>query len=59
MFFILGFISCFAVYFFVPEFSGRSYAQLDELFARRVPARKFKEFKCTGDYGRDLTITEE
>ncbi|KAK4939036.1 hypothetical protein LTR10_020610 [Elasticomyces elasticus] len=29
-------------------------AQIDELFVRRIPARKFQSTECTGDYGRDL-----
>ena len=28
-------------YFFLPEFKHRSYRELDILFNRRVPARKF------------------
>lgn len=31
-----------ALYFFYPETSGRTYQELDELFERKVPARKFK-----------------
>ena len=27
------------------QFKGRSYAELDELFARRIPARKFRATK--------------
>ncbi len=55
MFFGLGFICCFGIYFFVPDFTGRSFAQIDECFYKRVPARKFKSFECDGDYGRDLS----
>lgn len=29
-------------YFFLPELKGRSYREIDILFNRRVPARKFK-----------------
>ena len=53
MFFGIGVICSVAIWFFIPDLSGRSYAQMDELFERRVPARKFKDFECTGDYGRD------
>jgi len=29
-------------YFFLPEMKHRSYRELDILFARKVPAKKFK-----------------
>ncbi|WVR05526.1 hypothetical protein IAU60_002544 [Kwoniella sp. DSM 27419] len=32
-------------YFYLPEFKGRSYRELDILFHRRVPARKFASTK--------------
>lgn len=39
--------SCFLIlvwtYFRLPECKGRSYRELDILFERRVPARKFKQ----------------
>lgn len=35
---------CFVIaYFFLPEMKHRSYREIDVLFARRVPARKFRE----------------
>jgi hypothetical protein len=39
-----------------PEYAGRTYGLIDELFIRKVPARKFKSFECSGDYGRDLDM---
>jgi hypothetical protein len=44
------------VYLFIPEYSGRTYAQIDEMFLRKVPARRFKTFQCSGNYGRDLNM---
>lgn len=41
-------------YFFIPDFTGRSYAQLDELFSRKIPARQFRTTVCTGSYGLDI-----
>jgi len=58
MFFILGVVCSVAIYLFIPEYAGRSYAQIDELFQRRIPARKFRSTECTGDYGRDLYESE-
>lgn len=37
-----GAIVFICVYFFLPETRGRNYRQLDILFHRRVPARRFK-----------------
>ncbi|KAL2864127.1 general substrate transporter [Aspergillus lucknowensis] len=33
-------------YFFIPEMKGRSLEELDEIFAARVPARKFAGYQC-------------
>jgi len=55
MFFILGCLCIVGVWFMIPEYAGRTYAELDELFARKVPARKFKSTVTTGEYGRELT----
>ncbi|EME86713.1 uncharacterized protein MYCFIDRAFT_29572 [Pseudocercospora fijiensis CIRAD86] len=33
-------------FFFMPEMKGRSLEQLDEIFAAKVPARKFKDYQC-------------
>jgi len=35
-------------YFFLPESKDRTMEELDELFEKRVPARQFKGFVCTG-----------
>ncbi|OJJ51058.1 hypothetical protein ASPZODRAFT_162942 [Penicilliopsis zonata CBS 506.65] len=34
-------VSVVITYLFIPDFTGRSFAQVDELFSRRIPARKF------------------
>lgn len=39
----LSVLSTILVYFVVPESKSRTYAELDELFERRIPARKFKQ----------------
>ncbi|KAJ7175438.1 maltose porter [Mycena filopes] len=38
-----GFICWITAYFFLPEMKGRSYRELDLMFKRRVPARKFEK----------------
>ncbi|KAJ9114712.1 hypothetical protein QFC22_005588 [Naganishia vaughanmartiniae] len=54
----LGAVCIVLLWFFIPDFTGRSYAQLDELFLRKIPARKFASTECTGDYGRAVTARE-
>ena len=53
MFFGFGVICCVLIYIWIPDVTGRTYAQLDELFERKILARKFKETVCTGNYGLD------
>lgn len=53
MFFGIGIICTVLTYIWIPDVTGRTYAQLDELFEKRIPARKFKHTQCTGDYGTD------
>jgi hypothetical protein len=38
----LGLVAC---YFLVPETKARTFAELDELFEKRVPARHFANYK--------------
>lgn len=53
MFFGIGVVCLVLIYLWVPDVTGRTYAQLDELFERRIPARKFKTTVCTGEYGQE------
>ncbi|RFU78604.1 mfs hexose transporter [Trichoderma arundinaceum] len=46
--FIFGGLSVLCVvylWFYQPETANRSYEELDEMFMKKVPARKFKSFK--------------
>jgi len=36
------------IIFFLPETKGRTLEQLDEMFLKKIPARKFKHYVCTG-----------
>lgn len=37
---------CVYLYFCLPEMKGRNYAELQEMFQNKVPARKFKSYVC-------------
>lgn len=47
-FFGLSAICIVVIYFFIPETFNRSYAELDEIFQERVPARKTPDYVCKG-----------
>ncbi|KAL7420436.1 hypothetical protein Q5752_004386 [Cryptotrichosporon argae] len=49
----LGVICTAIVWFYIPDLTGRTFAEIDELFERRIPARKFSTTVCTGSYGDD------
>jgi hypothetical protein len=36
------------VFFFLPEVKNRTLEEIDEMFEQRLPARKFKTYKCVG-----------
>ncbi|KAK7926820.1 general substrate transporter [Apiospora marii] len=42
------FITMVWIYFYLPEAKDRTLEQIDEMFEARVPARKFRGYKCTG-----------
>jgi len=45
LFFGLGLVGWVAIFLYVPEVKGRTYEDLDELFAAKVPTRKFAQTK--------------
>ena len=45
----LSFLSLIYLWFYQPETSGRSYEELDEMFAKRIPARKFKSYHAEAE----------
>ncbi|KAI1845923.1 hypothetical protein JX265_011181 [Neoarthrinium moseri] len=36
------------IFFFLPEVKDRTLEEIDEMFEARLPARKFRGYKCTG-----------
>ncbi|KAI1077808.1 general substrate transporter [Whalleya microplaca] len=49
--------ACFWLY--LPEMRGRSLEEIDELFEKRVPIRKFPEFECqTSSEAHDIAMHE-
>lgn len=43
---------------FIPDYTGLSFAQIDELFLKRIPARRFRGTQTTGEYGRDIVVED-
>jgi hypothetical protein len=41
-------LAVFFVYFVIPETKNRSLEELDEIFNEKVPARKFRNYVCSG-----------
>jgi hypothetical protein len=39
------------LWWYQPETMGRSYEELDEMFAKRIPARKFKGYVTEAGWG--------
>lgn len=56
-----GFGVCIWVFIFycVPEYLGRPLEEIDEMFLKRVAARGFKEFVCTGYLAVDSSTDSE
>ncbi|KAF4986168.1 hypothetical protein FDECE_16092 [Fusarium decemcellulare] len=46
IFFAFSVPMCVYLYFCLPEMKGRNYAEIQELFDKNVPARKFKTYQC-------------
>lgn len=44
LFFALGSLVCVAIWFYVPEPSQRNYAEMDEMYGKKVPARRMKHY---------------
>ncbi|EON96129.1 putative mfs alpha-glucoside protein [Phaeoacremonium minimum UCRPA7] len=44
-----GFLVYILIWLMVPETKGRSFAELDELFARKIPAWKFAKTEVSVD----------
>jgi SP family general alpha glucoside:H+ symporter-like MFS transporter len=46
VFFAPSILVCIYLYFCFPEMKGRSYLELEEMFQKRLPARKFRSYQC-------------
>jgi len=42
------FIAAAWVWFYLPEVKNRTFEEIDEMFLARLPARKFRGYKCIG-----------
>ncbi|KFZ10467.1 hypothetical protein V502_08115 [Pseudogymnoascus sp. VKM F-4520 (FW-2644)] len=58
----LALVSCGYLWVYQPETAGRTYKELDELFAKKVPGRKFKstktEAEMEGEQAKELKQQE-
>ena len=41
-----GMLAALFVYFYIPEVKDRSLEEIDEMFEARLPAKKFRGYKC-------------
>lgn len=57
VFFGLSVPTCAYLYYCLPEMKGRNYAEVQEMFANKVPARKFKGYVC--EVGLQDEVNEE
>lgn len=53
----LSFLSLIYVWFYQPETSGRTYEELDEMFVKHIPARKFKSHRPETELGGQETTS--
>lgn len=56
IFFGLSLPVCVWLWFYLPELKGRNYAEIQEMFNRNVPSRKFRDYKLDLD---ELTMEEK
>ncbi|OBT48860.1 hypothetical protein VE00_00659 [Pseudogymnoascus sp. WSF 3629] len=52
----LALLSCVYLWVYQPETAGRTYKELDELFAKKVPGRKFKSTKTEAEMEGEQTM---
>lgn len=57
-FFAFGVTMIVITVIWLPDYSGLSYAQIDELFLKRTQARRFRSTPTTGEYGRDIVVED-
>lgn len=58
-----SFLCLLYLWFQQPETAGRTYEELDEMFAKRIPARKFKSYatdaQARGEAAKSVPTTKE
>lgn len=59
----LSLLCCVYLWVYQPETAGRTYKELDELFARMIPGRKFKstktEAEMEGTQAKEIEMQEK
>lgn len=59
VFFAPSFLMCIYLYLYFPECKGRTYAELEEMFQRKLPAREFKGYVTQLDVRGEWELKEE
>jgi hypothetical protein len=52
MFGILGTICAVVIYLFIPDYTGRQFSEIDQLFRLNLPARRWKQAVLDSDAAR-------
>ncbi|PSN71411.1 MFS general substrate transporter [Corynespora cassiicola Philippines] len=58
LFFATGMLVSVAIWFFVPEPSQRNYAEMDEMYNNRVPARKMRKYVTEVQLAQEQHLVE-
>ncbi|KAH8805777.1 MFS transporter [Xylogone sp. PMI_703] len=55
-----GLIAAVFIYFYLPETKDRTLEEIDEMFEAKVPARKFRHYKCMiSDVAKAKTVADD
>ncbi|KAH7361326.1 sugar transporter [Pyrenochaeta sp. MPI-SDFR-AT-0127] len=58
LFFALGSLVCILVWFYVPEPSQRNYAEMDEMYNKKIPARKMRKYVTEVQLAQEQRLVE-
>lgn len=58
LFFALGTLVCISIWFYVPEPSQRNYAEMDEMYKKKVPARNMRKYVTEVQLAQEQRLVE-